>query len=56
MESRYLEYRAISNKNVGPFSIYTLAKQNLSRYLESRYLELFFGPLGQITIFISNFS
>ena len=48
----YLEYRAISNKNVCPFS--TLARQNLSR----RYLKLrnliesltFIGSLRQITI------
>ena len=58
---RYFEYRAISNKNVGTFSIYNLAKQNLSRYLELRYLELrylelTFDSLGQITIFISNVS
>ena len=36
---RYLELRAISNKSVGPLGIYSLAGQNLSLYLELRYLE-----------------
>ena len=36
---RYLELRAISNKNVGPLSIYSLSNQNFSAYLELRYLE-----------------
>ena len=31
----------------GPFSIYSLAQQNLSRYLK-----LIFGPFGQITILL----
>ena len=44
----------ISDKNIDPFSIYNLSQQNLSGYLKPHYLELIFGPLGQITIFISN--
>ena len=35
----YLKLRAISNKSVSPLSIYSLTRQNLSRYVELRYLE-----------------
>ena len=38
---RYLEFRAISNFFPGPFSIYGLLPNKMSRYLELRYLELF---------------
>ena len=58
VDSRYLEFCAISNFFPGPFSIYDLLPYKMSRTQLSRiihYLKPIFWSPGKITVVISNF-